>query len=65
PSLTGVRMRGVPLLAIRKVRDATRDPGEDESTDRSVPTVLDLLAAQIALDRLTTSATGAGREDLL
>ncbi|WP_157186692.1 hypothetical protein [Nocardia jiangxiensis] len=64
PSLTGVRMRGVPLLAIRKIRDATPDPGQDESTDRSMPTVLDLLATQIALDRLTTSETGVQGEDL-
>ncbi|MBY8864093.1 hypothetical protein K7711_47080, partial [Nocardia sp. CA2R105] len=64
PSLTGVRMRGVPLLAIRKIRDRTPDPNTDGGTDRAVPTVLDLLAAQIALDRLT-SATGVGREDLL
>ena len=44
-------------IAVQSIRDATRDPNHHGDTDRGAPTVLDLLAAQIALDRLT-SATG-------
>ncbi|WP_067903714.1 hypothetical protein [Nocardia vaccinii] len=60
PSLTGVRMRGVRLLAIRKVRDATPAPDQDGDTGRGAPTVLDLLAVQVAPDRLSTT-TGQDR----
>ncbi|RDI45308.1 hypothetical protein [Nocardia mexicana] len=57
PPMAGVLLRDVPLLAIRKVRDATPDPGA-RSGER---TVLDVLAAVIALDRY---ATGKGASPL-
>ncbi|KZM69819.1 hypothetical protein [Nocardia terpenica] len=45
PPHIGILLEGVPVLAVRKIRDAT------EPTDR---TVLDALAAQMAMTRLLT-----------
>ncbi|WP_280335040.1 hypothetical protein [Nocardia wallacei] len=45
PQLVGVLLRGVPLRAIHKVRDATADPGKR--------TMLDALADHLAVRRLT------------
>jgi len=57
----GAKMRGVRMLAIRKVRNATADP--DTDLDPDTPTALDLLATYLAFDRFAQRAQPSPNHD--
>ncbi|MGF6886714.1 hypothetical protein ABIA39_004512 [Nocardia sp. GAS34] len=57
----GVRMRGVRVLGIRKVRDATENP--DTGIGPATPTVLDFLATQIISEHFARSTRAAPDPD--